>query len=62
MTDLTAENSAHADSGAHGAGGTSDEDINAQLDVDLAEALDADRSGADKRYTESSEFDAGLDA
>jgi len=58
MTDLTAENPPHADGGSHGSAGTSDEDINAQLDVDMAEALEADRFDS----AEPSGFDEGLDS
>ncbi|RUR01712.1 hypothetical protein [Labedella endophytica] len=61
MTDLTAENHPRADGGSHGAGGTSDDDINAQLDVDLAEAIEADRFGSAEPSVEHSEFDEGLD-
>lgn len=58
MTDLTAENPPHAGGGSDASGGMSDEDLNAQLDVDMAEALEADRFGS----AEPSASDEGLDS
>jgi hypothetical protein len=66
MNDLTAEDPGTSEGSSSGAVGTSDDDINAELDVDMAEALEADHGpeddAADERSTidQRSEFDEGL--
>lgn len=61
MSDLTAPDHGHSEDGSHGPVGTSDDDLNAELDADMAEALAADHDDADDlaERAQQSERDAG---
>ena len=52
MSDLTAENNGYSRGGPHGPAGTSDDDLNAELD--------ADRDPEGDVVVEHTEFDEGL--
>lgn len=47
MSDLTAPEHGHSEDRSHETVGTSDDDLNAELDADMAEALAADHDAAD---------------
>lgn len=63
MSDPTAanpsNNGADRADGSNGAGPTSDESINAELDADMAEALDADNDPDDDVVVEHPSLDEG---
>lgn len=63
MSDPTAanpsNNGADREDGSNGAGPASDESINAELDADMAEALDADNDPDDDVVVEHPSLDEG---
>lgn len=57
MNDLTTAAPGYSEGGSNGVSGTSDDDLNAELDADMAEALAADHD-ADDDLAEQAERDA----